>query len=492
MRSAIALAAGALAGCQLVFPLEVEQLPPGATVSGTYKERLVTNTASGPSVIEQSAAGAVSLRARFVVDSEVRFVDVEIDGDGNFEIPRPAIEYTLESTFPTSVAEAVPIELFEDQAVLQLQLRRAGREAPEVVNLTSVTLPPSSATPPRRHLVTLGQYTNTPVTGAASIDWRSAKPIGGIEVGLLDGMQNDRAFVLEYTNARFRTGQTTISAFGSPASLAMMDGTPLDLMGVNLSPTANLGCVDVDFDLNLELARLDAAAKAEDPSFSNAAGNWALVSVPSIETGLAGGVSLVEASATLPVFELQDQLQYQDPFVDQVGAPLGHGQFFQAFAKAERSVLVEGALTTIGYGFSQTIRVEPSPCGDPSAVELSPVDVAYARDLAIDGQLLTADEVEVDVPRTGTVTLTWSAEGLADFYDVTLFEATAVGLVARRVFRTRTPQITFDATFLEPGAAYLFTVTSTVGFRRAGSGDYETATDPLITASASSAVFRPN
>lgn len=472
-----ALAAGALAGCQLVFPLDPEVLPPDAKVTGTYLERRVTHTPVGSSVSEVAATGDVAIQARFVVDSEVRLFDVELAADGTFEIPRPAIDYTLVINFPTA-PNPVPLELSEDHETLALAIDRGG--APQTPIPLTVNVPTTSPTQ-KRVVVSLGQYSNTLVGLKTTFNWGDAVPTGGFEVGLLG--DSDLLFVLDYAQP---FGYEGISAFGS-APGSMTAGVPRDLSGLALTEVVEEdGCIDLDLPLTSAIDRLETVAAAANPGFSaQATASWAIFSVPKIATGFIGAVTLVRGAHSTSTTEVK----YADPFAD-----LGHDALLFASAQIPRSASLPSAVTLTSE-FAVVAPTSRDGC-DPAAPldPLTPPESAYAEDIRIDGNVLDTDDKRISISRTGPVTVTWTSQGAVDFFDVTLFEVNEVdsSLVRRRVFRSRTPSVEIDNVLLASGTAYVLVVTATNGFPGARDGDYTTAVYPVMVASIPSAVFRPN
>ena len=90
--------------------------------------------------------------------------------------------------------------------------------------------------------------------------------------------------------------------------------------------------------------------------------------------------------------------------------------------------------------------------------------------------------------------VTWTADGRADFFDLTLFEVSVNGLDTlvverRRQFRTREPRVEIDDTLLIPNHVYLFQVGTTLGFPGAAEGNYADFTYPVVNAATTSSLF---
>ncbi len=486
MRVAVALAlVGSSTGCQLIFELKEPPEQTGELVTGQLLHRTAKMSSPTEVTVDEAPPASTQVTVRFPDDPEGRVIEVEVAADGTFEFERLGIDYVLDTTVNTSLG-ATQVTLFENLPSLLLGVATAGRLDSVLVNdPTTVVLPAMTSSMPRA-MATIGQWTNTSVT-QTTFDWRAAGPTGGLGIGLLDSAQHDDVFILDFQLDAFTQGQgqTAVFAVGSPDTFAMTDGAVFSLSSVPVVPVAQNGCTHAIIELDPAIERLTTAAGI---GFGAATANWGLLAVPALDTGLAGGVGLLAVPPT-PKLTVDADAPYHDPFPD-------HRLLLVAVASAPRLLLIDGKVLTLGAGFAYLSAVEPGSC-PISTTTLMPVpDIAHATGISLAGAGLTADEQRVVIERPGEAVVTWTANGLADFYQVVLNEVVQDPLNAgrfkleqRRVLRSKEPRVAIDAAHLLVNKRYVLTIAALTGYPNVVVGDYLNVSYPATIVTMPSVVF---
>lgn len=473
----------ALTGCQVFFPREdtpPDAPPAGAKVTGKYFHRVARNTADGTIIVQDVGASDATIQVRYDTSE---LIDVVIDADGTFEFPKLTNGYALISSLEDGQ------ELDETADSLVLVNFEAGRDNVEpVTQPTGILLP--QAMNDGRIVATVGQWSTVTIDAAQTIAWKGLAGSGDRPLGLLDHREHDRLYVLELTDNEYSEGQRAVRAATIFDEVVMADGMDVDLSAMPLPPPhGSDNCVTLAMQLQPEIdAMLDAAP---DFSVQPAMGpTYAMVAVPSPKTSIAGASPIVVPRPVNPLgFDLSTPLEIKsyNPFA-------GHASMVSVFVLASRSVELPDPNPALGLGitYSQFLEVPKSPAC-PNNVVVKPIEPGFAVDFAVNGTKLTADNTPIEIQRPSEATITWSANGKVDFFDVTLFEAVnrsgKTELDSLRAYRTRVPQIRVPDSLLGSQRRFVVRVNTLVGFPNVAMGDYATLEYPITNASMVSRPF---
>ncbi len=456
MFRAVALVVAAqLAGCQLIFTLDDEE------VTGRLDYVIATNTEGNVIEVHEEAATDAQLSIRFESGDEV---DVTVETDGSFRFPKITGEYALISGLNANQAEVI-----ETSNRLELVIQEAGRSSVEPVTAeTLLQLPVANVA--ARILSTIGQWSTT-VASDILVNWQNANPNGQRPLGLLDGSQHDVVYLLEYATP-YRANQAAINAVGSDSAVMMVDGQPFDLTNLVVQPVTQNTCTTFGLALGGDAARL---AQAAGPAFNPPTATVALKSVPAYETGFSGVTDLVAGDGI--DFDSDVDVPAHDPFPNQQNLA-----FVQLLASHQLKY-PNSVATNIFAGMSVQMPASRGDC-PANRIAFDSQESAFATAISIGGVLLETDEQNVTLSRPGKSIAAWTADGRFDFFDVTLIEvierAGALVLERRRGFRTRASSVVIDETLLTPTHRYMLQVNAVLGFPGASKGDYVTVAYPII------------
>ena len=462
-RAWVLVVVAGLAGCELVFPLE------DSTVSGTFHYR-ISRIENGLVTTEDVPALDAAIRVEF---DNSELIDVPIADDGSFRFERQSERYRFVSGINANGAEII-----ETSDRLTLVIQEAGRiEAEPVTQPTTILLPGTAS---GRTLVTVGQWSSQ-VANGTELDWSMTRGSGVMPIGLLDATEGDAIYLLQSANDAYATGLSGITAVANDDGVVMTDGGQVDLTGLAPVPVTANGCVRFGMRLGPDVARLMQAS----PGFGPPSFGVSLTSVPSGLSGFAGAFNLAGGTTTSVDADLD--VPAHDPFVD-------HDTLGVITTLVQRPIALGQAESALISGITMLVEAPHGATCAANRIAFDPQELGLGAAISIDDQLLAADDQEIQIKRPGEAVVTWTADGRADFFDLTLFEVSVNGLDTlvverRRQFRTREPRVEIDDTLLIPNHVYLFQVGTTLGFPGAAEGNYADFTYPVVNAATTSSLF---
>jgi hypothetical protein len=480
MRITIVASGVLLAGCDLIFPLDLPAVEPPETptVRGTVIVRNAELVDGSPSVSDLPGDD-VDLRVRFA-NGERR--NLAVEPGGLFEFVRPTNDYALEYEL-----DGVFREIQDSAAELQIALLFAGRtDAEPLASGIAMAFPPAPAGS-KGFVATIGQWTITALSPAGpGFDWGDATPVGRRDVGLFRGSRGDKMTYLQFADAALSAGQFAIGATAEIPTFEMTNGNVYNFSTEMVNPAAENGCVRIDAALEGAALQFEQLI-ASDPRYLTPDRTWNVATVPSVrQTGgvgainLAAGVAGSVTSLDLTAFDAH----YHNPFPTQellVGIGIS----------SSRSAAVGNSTAQLGAGFSFAIEGPArGACEDSSVLAMG--DLPFPGDVQIDFMPLLADGQVV--PSGRELIATWAVStGAFDFFEVHLLELTDVGNTVKpevvRSFRTRQPRLSMANDLLVPGHTYALLVASVIGHAGVAQGDYATISFPNGAAAMTSATF---
>lgn len=472
------------AGCDHVFPID----PPPTLVRGTIRQDYATNNAMFEPVVQSRnfEVGEIAF-AVTLADGSISDVDYQADGSFTFERATPEQSYRLTYSFGgrTQVLEHA-------SAGLDLVSRVAGRPDRIPIERSWLVFPfrmnPDAAI--TALVATTGQWshTGTGVFGpSVTFDWRTAAPVGNVPLGMLDEGRHDVAHAIE-TEFATLTPQITyqrIRAFSStPVTLRAQQSSELSPL-VDVAPDA---CMRATIPHRTVHERLVAAQPSR--SYTDAAGTrafWNVLAVPSAAR-LATAGEIWIAYSDMATVDTELAAPFHDAFTN-------HDLLANASSQAVFEVALPG--TTAARISNISVRsdvLDPGTATCDGATVTLPSTVGLVTTATLGGTALGADGMSVALDLTRDIEVSWDVTtGPVHITTVAVHELSASsGITAVRALfsiDSTTRSVWLDRAWLEPGRAYAIAFTTHADFPGAASGDFETMTLPLETATTWSSWF---
>ncbi|NVB84510.1 MAG: hypothetical protein HOV81_39410, partial [Kofleriaceae bacterium] len=465
MRLAVALLLFAGLGCDSVFGLQhIDGPPDGQLVAPDLPDTYVTGRRSWHLVTNDPQRRPMLAEVPLPTPWTVELDDgtrptVTMHDDGSFEFARAHAGQAYRLIASTNV-----FEVQHTSASLELAQSYYGRlERDPVTPGTTLgyTVPNAVQTATTvAYVNTTGLWSSTqaPNVSSFTLDWTKQGSLSG-PAGLLRVDENDRAFYILDDNVGgytatigYRADDITIPAGGTPAITGAYSAAVRD------------SCIHVLANHASVAARLTQAGMT-----GSKVANWIVRSVPIAANGPFVGFATASAGQVGTLSNVDMNMMTANPYP-------GHDLVLSQSVFAARTFTAPGATAATLYEGSQHYVIPATSCAAPTVLDGA---AAIPSDFMIDGVPLTADGQPLAVPRPGSITFSFRADGAADRYRVDVYEifknasaATGFRLVTQ-IYSQKT-DIRIDSSLLQAGGSYTLLGVAEVGYPTAPVGDTAT------------------
>ncbi|HEU0030451.1 MAG TPA: hypothetical protein VFQ53_07460 [Kofleriaceae bacterium] len=465
MRAALALVF-ALAGCQLVFPLDGPGDGGTDLVQGRWLQDVAIEDGSGIPGLQEVpfSPDEVKLTVAF---ADTPAMPIDYNTDGTFSFTRPAdARYRLALFHGGDV-----VELQSSADTIVYSTKRFGRlDATIVDQNTPVAIAVGTTPIGTPAIATTGVWMRIGnVAAPGTLDWRTTQPRNLLGVATEVSPDRDHVYYLEYApDGALRSDQIVRSHLVEPVAITNGIGGSITAAPAVTSPNCSFQFKAPAADEATRILPIVPAGLSISADWNVQASPIASVDPAGIEIASqhGGATAATDVTASLAMFSPFPETELVASMSTFAKVPVKHPEALDATA------LIVGTTHFDKIGTTGS-------CMDTSVGNgVGLVDPEFELDDVIvsDGDVIT---------RGAVTELDWDPIDATadDVYDVRLVEITASGpstlLFERRRYLTTHDSILIAGEDLLPGRRYLAVVAGIRGMPAAGSGDFRTLAYPL-------------